>query len=69
MYIIKEGKLAVVADDGVTQFALLTAGGCFGEISILNIQGSKMGNAGRLTFAASATLTSSAFQRTTLWRP
>lgn len=44
MYIIKEGKLAVVADDGVTQFALLTAGGCFGEISILNIQGSKMGN-------------------------
>nr|XP_055054877.1 cyclic nucleotide-gated cation channel-like [Misgurnus anguillicaudatus]XP_055054878.1 cyclic nucleotide-gated cation channel-like [Misgurnus anguillicaudatus] len=44
MYIIKEGNLAVVADDGVTQFALLTAGGCFGEISILNIQGSKMGN-------------------------
>uniref|UniRef100_A0A3B4BRN4 Cyclic nucleotide-binding domain-containing protein n=1 Tax=Pygocentrus nattereri TaxID=42514 RepID=A0A3B4BRN4_PYGNA len=44
MYIIKEGKLAVVADDGVTQFALLTAGGCFGEISILNIRGSKMGN-------------------------
>nr|P55934.1 RecName: Full=Cyclic nucleotide-gated cation channel [Ictalurus punctatus] len=44
MYIIKEGQLAVVADDGVTQFALLTAGGCFGEISILNIQGSKMGN-------------------------
>ncbi|NWW49473.1 CNGA2 protein, partial [Pedionomus torquatus] len=44
MYIIKEGKLAVVADDGVTQYALLTAGGCFGEISILNIKGSKMGN-------------------------
>ncbi|KAJ1199350.1 hypothetical protein NDU88_003187 [Pleurodeles waltl] len=44
MYIIKEGKLAVVADDGVTQFALLTAGSCFGEISILNIEGSKMGN-------------------------
>ncbi|KAG7484169.1 hypothetical protein MATL_G00046370 [Megalops atlanticus] len=44
MYIIKEGRLAVVADDGVTQYALLTAGGCFGEISILNIQGSKMGN-------------------------
>ncbi|XP_062393378.1 cyclic nucleotide gated channel subunit alpha 2b [Sardina pilchardus] len=44
MYIIKEGKLAVVADDGVTQYALLIAGGCFGEISILNIQGSKMGN-------------------------
>ncbi|KAI1902709.1 hypothetical protein AGOR_G00018810 [Albula goreensis] len=44
MYIIKEGRLAVVADDGVTQYALLTAGSCFGEISILNIQGSKMGN-------------------------
>ncbi|XP_007257568.2 cyclic nucleotide gated channel subunit alpha 2b [Astyanax mexicanus] len=44
MYIIKEGQLGVVADDGVTQFALLTAGGCFGEISILNIRGSKMGN-------------------------
>ncbi|KAM7374136.1 hypothetical protein PAMP_006811 [Pampus punctatissimus] len=44
MYIIKEGKLAVVADDGVTQYALLTAGSCFGEISILNIKGSKMGN-------------------------
>ncbi|XP_075876479.1 cyclic nucleotide-gated cation channel-like [Nelusetta ayraudi] len=44
MYIIKEGKLAVVADDGVTQYALLTDGSCFGEISILNIKGSKMGN-------------------------
>ncbi|NXL39515.1 CNGA2 protein, partial [Glaucidium brasilianum] len=44
MYIIKEGKLAVVGDDGMTQYALLTAGGCFGEISILNIKGSKMGN-------------------------
>ncbi|XP_062998137.1 cyclic nucleotide-gated olfactory channel [Elgaria multicarinata webbii] len=44
MYIIKDGKLAVVADDGVTQYALLTAGCCFGEISILNIKGSKMGN-------------------------
>ncbi|CAI5793966.1 cyclic nucleotide-gated olfactory channel [Podarcis lilfordi] len=44
MYIIKEGKLAVVADDGVTQYAMLTAGCCFGEISILNIKGSKMGN-------------------------
>ncbi|XP_048883292.1 cyclic nucleotide gated channel subunit alpha 2a [Brienomyrus brachyistius] len=44
MYIIKEGRLAVVADDGITQFATLTSGSCFGEISILNIQGSKMGN-------------------------
>ncbi|XP_052006171.1 cyclic nucleotide gated channel subunit alpha 2a [Xyrauchen texanus] len=44
MYIIKEGRLAVVADDGVTQYAHLTAGSCFGEISILNIKGSKTGN-------------------------
>ncbi|XP_067833672.1 cyclic nucleotide gated channel subunit alpha 2a [Heptranchias perlo] len=44
MYIIKEGKLAVVADDGVTQYVILSAGSCFGEISILNIEGSKMGN-------------------------
>ncbi|XDV36778.1 hypothetical protein PO909_006502 [Leuciscus waleckii] len=44
MYIIKEGRLAVVADDGVTQYAHLTGGSCFGEISILNIKGSKMGN-------------------------
>ncbi|KAM8848407.1 cyclic nucleotide-gated channel alpha-2-like [Synchiropus picturatus] len=44
MYIIKEGHLAVVAEDGFTQLAVLTAGSCFGEISILNISGSKMGN-------------------------
>lgn len=44
MYIIKDGKLAVVAEDGVTQLAVLTSGSCFGEISILNITGSKMGN-------------------------
>uniref|UniRef100_A0A672FCB9 Cyclic nucleotide gated channel subunit alpha 2 n=1 Tax=Salarias fasciatus TaxID=181472 RepID=A0A672FCB9_SALFA len=44
MYIIKDGRLAVVGEDGVTQFAELTAGSCFGEISILNISGSKMGN-------------------------
>ncbi|XP_077473033.1 cyclic nucleotide-gated channel alpha-4 isoform X2 [Stigmatopora argus] len=44
MYIIKEGKLAVVADDGVTEFAVLTAGNFFGEISILNIKGNKSGN-------------------------
>nr|XP_031297004.1 cyclic nucleotide-gated cation channel alpha-3 isoform X2 [Camelus dromedarius] len=44
MYIIKEGKLAVVAEDGVTQFVVLSDGSYFGEISILNIKGSKSGN-------------------------
>lgn len=44
MYIIKEGKLAVVADDGITQFCVLGDGSYFGEISILNIKGSKAGN-------------------------
>uniref|UniRef100_A0A8C5GR90 Cyclic nucleotide-gated cation channel-like n=1 Tax=Gouania willdenowi TaxID=441366 RepID=A0A8C5GR90_GOUWI len=44
MYIIKDGRLAVVGEDGVSQFAVLTSGSCFGEISILNISGSKMGN-------------------------
>ncbi|KAM4866773.1 cyclic nucleotide-gated channel alpha-3 [Thomomys bottae] len=44
MYIIKEGRLAVVADDGVTQFVVLSDGGYFGEISILDIKGSKSGN-------------------------
>ncbi|XP_049713212.1 cyclic nucleotide-gated cation channel alpha-3 isoform X3 [Elephas maximus indicus] len=44
MYIIKEGKLAVVADDGLTQFVVLSDGSYFGEISILNIKGSKSGN-------------------------
>ncbi|XP_047670972.1 cyclic nucleotide-gated cation channel alpha-4 isoform X1 [Tachysurus fulvidraco] len=44
MYIIKEGKLAVVADDGVTQFAVLGDGNFFGEISILNIKGNRSGN-------------------------
>ncbi|XP_064183775.1 cyclic nucleotide-gated cation channel alpha-4 [Anguilla rostrata] len=44
MYIIREGKLAVVADDGVTQFAVLGEGTFFGEISILNIKGNKSGN-------------------------
>ncbi|KAM8856158.1 cyclic nucleotide-gated channel alpha-4 [Spinachia spinachia] len=44
MYIIREGKLAVVADDGVTQFAVLSESNFFGEISILNIKGNKSGN-------------------------
>ncbi|KAM4536235.1 cyclic nucleotide-gated channel alpha-1 [Odontesthes bonariensis] len=44
MYIIKEGKLAVVADDGITQFVVLSDGSYFGEISILAIKGCKAGN-------------------------
>ncbi|XP_061595558.1 cyclic nucleotide gated channel subunit alpha 1a [Cololabis saira] len=44
MYIIKDGQLAVVADDGVTQFVVLGSGSYFGEISILQIKGSKAGN-------------------------
>uniref|UniRef100_A0A8C7LK36 Cyclic nucleotide gated channel subunit alpha 3a n=1 Tax=Oncorhynchus mykiss TaxID=8022 RepID=A0A8C7LK36_ONCMY len=44
MYIIKEGKLAVVAEDGVTQWCVLSDGAYFGDISILGIKGSKAGN-------------------------
>ncbi len=44
MYIIKRGKLSVVADDGKTVFATLGDGVVFGEISILNIAGNKNGN-------------------------
>ncbi|KAJ8008603.1 hypothetical protein DPEC_G00106600 [Dallia pectoralis] len=44
MYIIKEGKLAVVADDGIQQFVVLSDGSYFGEISILAIKGSRAGN-------------------------
>ncbi|XP_078402226.1 cyclic nucleotide-gated channel alpha-4 [Cetorhinus maximus] len=44
MYIIQDGRLAVVAGDGVTQLAILEVGNYFGEISILNIAGSKSGN-------------------------
>lgn len=44
MYIVKRGKLSVVADDGRTVFATLTDGAVFGELSILNITGTKTGN-------------------------
>ncbi|XP_061485743.1 cyclic nucleotide-gated cation channel alpha-4 [Rhineura floridana] len=44
MYFIREGQLAVVADDGVTQYAVLGEGLYFGEISIINIKGNKSGN-------------------------
>lgn len=44
MFIIKSGKLNVVSDDCKRVFATLTEGSCFGEISILDIAGSKSGN-------------------------
>jgi len=44
MYIIKRGKLDVVADDGTTIFVTLGDGAVFGEVSILNIPGNKTGN-------------------------
>lgn len=44
MYIVKSGKLIVVADDGVTTFATLGAGSVFGEVSVLEIAGNKTGN-------------------------
>ncbi|MCP9258132.1 Cyclic nucleotide-gated cation channel [Dirofilaria immitis] len=44
MYIVKRGKLQVVADDGIEVFATLQEGAVFGELSILNIAGSKNGN-------------------------
>lgn len=44
MYFIKSGKLSVVSDDGSKVFANLAEGAYFGEISILDIAGSKTGN-------------------------
>ncbi|VDN53011.1 unnamed protein product [Dracunculus medinensis] len=44
MYIVKRGKLQVVADDGIKVFVTLQEGAVFGELSILNIAGSKNGN-------------------------
>nr|XP_046184403.1 cGMP-gated cation channel alpha-1-like [Oncorhynchus gorbuscha] len=44
MYIIKEGKLAVVAGDGIKQFVVLSDGELLREISILSIKGSRAGN-------------------------
>ncbi|GFQ72183.1 cyclic nucleotide-gated cation channel subunit A [Trichonephila clavata] len=44
MYIVKRGKLHVVADDGKTIFATLCDGSVFGELSLLNISGVKTGN-------------------------
>lgn len=39
MYIVKQGRLQVVADDGQKVFATLQEGAVFGELSILNIAG------------------------------
>uniref|UniRef100_A0A8C5J3N3 Cyclic nucleotide gated channel subunit alpha 4 n=1 Tax=Junco hyemalis TaxID=40217 RepID=A0A8C5J3N3_JUNHY len=44
MYFIREGRLAVLAADGVTQLAVLGAGLYFGEISLINIKGNMAGN-------------------------
>ncbi|NXR90616.1 CNGA4 protein, partial [Hypocryptadius cinnamomeus] len=44
MYFIREGRLAVVAEDGVTQLAVLGEGLYFGEISLINIKGNVAGN-------------------------
>ncbi|KAL1130950.1 hypothetical protein AAG570_012191 [Ranatra chinensis] len=44
MYIVKRGKLSVVADDERTVLATLGAGSVFGEVSVLDIAGNKTGN-------------------------
>uniref|UniRef100_A0A8C3M504 Uncharacterized protein n=1 Tax=Geospiza parvula TaxID=87175 RepID=A0A8C3M504_GEOPR len=44
MYFIREGRLAVLAADGVTQLAVLGEGLYFGEISLINIKGNTAGN-------------------------
>ncbi|XP_063911104.1 cyclic nucleotide-gated cation channel subunit A isoform X1 [Zophobas morio] len=44
MYIVKRGRLQVVADDGVTVLATLGAGSVFGEVSVLDIAGNRTGN-------------------------
>nr|XP_023023474.1 cyclic nucleotide-gated cation channel subunit A-like [Leptinotarsa decemlineata] len=44
MYIVKRGRLQVVADDGLTVLAILGAGSVFGEVSVLDIAGNRTGN-------------------------
>ena len=43
MYIVKRGRLSVVADDEKTVLATLGAGSVFGEVSVLDIAGNKTG--------------------------
>nr|XP_018896311.1 PREDICTED: cyclic nucleotide-gated cation channel subunit A-like [Bemisia tabaci] len=44
MYIVKRGRLSVVADDEKTVLATLSAGSVFGEVSVLDIAGNRTGN-------------------------
>lgn len=44
MYIVKRGKLSVLAEDCKTIYGMLSDGSVFGELSILNISGVKTGN-------------------------
>lgn len=44
MYIVKRGKLSVLAEDCQTVYGMLSDGSVFGELSILNISGVKTGN-------------------------
>ncbi|NXH19637.1 CNGA4 protein, partial [Bucco capensis] len=44
MYFIREGRLAVMAEDGRTRLAVLGQGLYFGEISLINIRGNTSGN-------------------------
>lgn len=44
MYIVKRGRLSVVADDGISVLATLGAGSVFGEVSVLEIAGNRTGN-------------------------
>ncbi|KAE8748785.1 hypothetical protein FOCC_FOCC004588, partial [Frankliniella occidentalis] len=44
LYIVKRGRLSVVADDGSVVLARLGPGSVFGEVSVLEIAGNKTGN-------------------------